>query len=190
MLVFSDLHASRKALSEIKSVIREFDLSIFCGDILGYGRDIDYCIDFVLNNVDLAILGNHDRLAITDEDLEGQPQVVKETILFTRRKLSETQIKALMSLPREIRFKDIFITHSIGDDYLRNEDDFKKLCKQENENTKFIFFGHTHEQVIYKYDNKTVINPGSIAKGRKGFHRSYATIHGNNIKFVNLEAIL
>ncbi len=190
ILAFSDLHASRRALSDVESIIKEFDLSIFCGDILGYGRDIDYCIDYVLNNVDLAIIGNHDRLAITNEDLEFQPKIVKESILYTRSRLSAAQIEALLSLPKEIRYEDIFITHSIDDDYLRNEDDFKKLCRGENENTKFIFFGHTHEQVLYKYNNKIVINPGSIAKGRKGFHRSYTTVHGNDIKIVNLDKIL
>ena len=175
---------------DIAPVIKEVDVSIFCGDILGYGTDIDYCIDFVLNNIDLVVLGSHDRLAITDESLGGQLPVVRESILFTRSKLSTAQIEAISSLPKEIWYEDMYITHSIGDDYLRDEDDFKRLYEKMHKDTKYAFFGHTHEQVLHKRNNKIIINPGSITKGRRGFPRSYVIIHGESIKFINLEVIL
>ena len=190
ILAFSDLHANKGALADITSLIKEVDISIFCGDILGYGRDIDYCIDFVLNNVDLVVLGNMDRLAITNEILEGQLPVVKESILFTRSKLSAEQIEKLSSLPNEIWHEDMYITHSLGDDYLRDENDFRSLCEKMHEDTNYAFFGHTHEQVLYECNNKTIINPGSITKGRRGFPRSYVIIQGKSIEFINLEAIL
>jgi hypothetical protein len=41
-------------LADIIPIIKEVDLSIFCEDILGYGKDIEHCIDFILNNVDLV----------------------------------------------------------------------------------------------------------------------------------------
>lgn len=190
ILVFSDLHANKQALMDIVPIIKEVDVSIFAGDIIGYGKDIDYCIDFVLNNIDLVVLGNHDRLAISDESLEGQLPVVRESILYTRSKLSTAQIEAISSLPKELWYKDIYVTHSIGDDYLRKEDDFERLCERKHKNTKYIFFGHTHEQVLYKCNNTILINPGSITKGRGGFHRSHAILDGEKIKFVNLEKIL
>lgn len=190
ILVFSDLHANKQALADIIPLIKEVDLSIFCGDILVYGKDIDYCIDSILNNVDLVVLGNHDRLAITNENLEGEYPLVRESILFTRSKLTMEQIKIISSLPKEICYKNIYVTHSIGDNYLRTEDDFKRLCKIAPKNIKYIFFGHTHEKIIYKCNNKIVINPGSITKGRRGFDRGYLVLNGENIKFVNLEAIL
>jgi len=190
ILVFSDLHANKRALMDLTPIIEEVDLSIFCGDLLGYGRDIDYCIDFILKNIDLVVLGDHDRLAITDESLERQLPVVRESTLFTRSKLSTAQIEAISSLPKEIWYKNIYVTHSIGNDYLRKEDDFKRLYEKMHKDTKYAFFGHTHEQILYKYNNKVIINPGSITKGRRGFYRSYVIIHGESIKFVNLEAIL
>ena len=190
ILVFSDLHANKQALTDIFPLIKEVDLSIFCGDILGYGKDIDYCIDFILNNVDLVVLGNHDRLAITNENLEGEHPVVRESILFTRSKLTMEQIKMISSLPKEIFYENIYVTHSIGDNYIGTKDDFKRLCKISPKDIKYIFFGHTHEKIIYKYNNKIVINPGSITKGRRGFNRSYLVLNGENIQFVNLEAIL
>jgi len=193
ILIFSDLHANKQALKNIIPIIKKVDLSIFCGDMLGYGKDIEYCIDFVLNNVNLVVLGNHDRLAITNESLEKENPVVKESILFTRNKLSAEQIKVLSSLPKEIWYEDMYITHSIGNDYLRTKNDFKRLCKEcekKHKGVKYIFFGHTHEQVLYQCNDKIIINPGSITKGRNGFPRSYVILEGKKIKFINLEAIL
>ncbi len=189
IVVFSDLHAHKRALLDITPIIKKADLSIFCGDLLGYGKDIDYCIDFIMENVDLVVLGNHDRLAITNEKLEQQPSIVKESTIFTRNKLSSNQKERLLSLPTEIWYKNFYITHSIKDDYLRNEEDFKMLFKKMHSNTKYVFFGHTHEQVLYRHNNKIVLNPGSITKGRRGFPRSYVEICNCKIRFINLEEI-
>jgi len=190
LLVFSDLHANKRALTELSPILDDVDLSIFCGDILGYGKDIDYCLDFILNNVDLVVSGDHERFAATNENLEGQLPVVRESALYTRSKLSKKQIEQLSSIPKEIWFEDIYITHSLNDDYLRTGMDFRRLLAKMPNGTRYAFFGHTHEQVHYEIGDKIIVNPGSITKGRKGFHRSYALIQGNNVEFVNLEDIL
>jgi putative phosphoesterase len=190
VLVFSDLHANKRALEDIIAVLEEVDLSVFCGDLLGYGKDIDFCIDFVLKNIDLVVLGDHERLSIANEDLSSQLPVVRESTLYTRSKLSAEQKKLLSSLPAEIWHENMYITHSINDDYLRSEADFKRLLDKMRTSTDFAFFGHTHEQVHFRHENKTIINPGSITKGRRGSHRGYVMIRGSNIEFVNLESIL
>jgi putative phosphoesterase len=190
ILVFSDLHASRRALEGIIPVLEKSDLSVFCGDLLGYGKDIDYCIEFVLRNVDLVVRGDHERLAITDENLGKQLPVVRQSTLYTRSKLTAKQKKMLSSLPTEIWYEDMYITHSIGDDYLRTEKDFRRVYDKMRKETNYAFFGHTHEQVLFEYKGKKVINPGSITKGRRGFNRSYVIMSGDRIEFVNLERIL
>jgi putative phosphoesterase len=190
ILVFSDLHANRRALEDIIPVLPEADISVFCGDLLGYGRDIDYCMDFVLKNVDLVVAGDHERLATSRESLKNQLPAVRESTIYTRSKLSKEQKKMISSLPTEIWYEDMYITHTINDGYLRTEKDFKRLYDRLHKDTNYVFFGHTHEQVLSKQNNKIFINPGSITKGRRGFHRGYVTIRGENIKFVELEDIL
>lgn len=190
MVVFSDLHANRQALEDIIPVLQKADLTVFCGDLLGYGKDIDYCIDFILKNVDLVVAGDHERLATTQESLERRLPVVRESTLYTRSKLSAEQKKIISSLPTEIWYEDIYVTHSINDDYLRTDKDIKRLYERMHKDTNYSFFGHTHEQAQLKYRDKTIVNPGSITKGRRGFHRSYAIVRGDNVEFVNLEDIL
>ncbi len=190
ILVFSDLHASKRALEDIIPVLEKVDLSICCGDFLGYGKDIDYCLDYVLKNIDLVVLGDHERLAITNENLERQLPVVRESTLNTRKKLSLEQKKMLSSLPTEIWHEDMYITHSIGDDYLRTETDFLRLKAKMPKDVNFVFFGHTHEQAFFKHEKMTIVNPGSITKGRGGFKRSYVLIKGDKFEFIKLEDIL
>jgi len=190
ILIFSDLHANEKALRDIFPSIKRADLSIFCGDLLGYGVDIDSSIDFIFKHVDLAVAGNHDRLAITDVDLTDQPQAVKKSIAYTRQKLSREQVKLLATLPTEIWFEDMYITHSIGDQYLRTRQELKILYQNLKQRTKYGFFGHTHEQLLCQFEDKIIINPGSIAIGRKGSGRGFVLIKDEKIQFVNLDPIL
>jgi predicted phosphodiesterase len=190
ILVFADLHANSRALEDIIPVLKAVDLSIFCGDIIGYGKDIDSCIDFVLKNIDLVVIGNHERLAVSEEDIGSQIPAVQKSALYNRSKLTSKQRELLVSLPTEIWYEDLFITHSINDEYLRTEADFEKLFKKMREETRYAFFGHTHEQVLISRNNKTIINPGSITKGRRGLQRGYVLMNTGKVTFTRLEPII
>jgi putative phosphoesterase len=190
ILVFSDLHANSRALEDIVPVLEDVDLSIFCGDIIGYGKDIDSCIDFVLNNIDLVVIGNHERLAVSEEDVSSQIPAVQKSTLYARNKLTSKQKELLMALPTEIWHNDLYITHSIKDEYLRTDSGFQNLFNMMRDETRYAFFGHTHEQVLISRNNKTIINPGSITKGRRGLQRGYVLMKSGEISFIRLEPIL
>lgn len=190
ILVFADLHANNRALEDIIHVLDEVDLSIFCGDIIGYGKDIDSCIDFVLKNIDLVVIGNHERLAFSEEDIRCQTLEVQKSTLYIRSKLTSKQRELLISLPTEIWYEDIYVTHSINDEYLRTEVGFEKLFNKMREETRYAFFGHTHEQLLISRNNKTIINPGSITKGRRGLPRGYVLMDEGKVTFARLEPIV
>lgn len=189
-VVFSDLHANKQSLQDIKATLKNADLSIFCGDILGYGEDLEECIDFIFQHVDLAVLGNHDRMSITQENLDNQHPAVRDSIEYTRKRLSNEQILSIGSLKPEIYFENMYVTHSLGDDYLRSKKDLIRLSDHTAANIKYIFFGHTHEKVFFEHNGKIIINPGSITKGRNGFKRGYVQINNGEIKFIDLEDVL
>jgi putative phosphoesterase len=190
ILVFADLHANSRALEDIIPVLKDMDLSIFCGDIIGYGKDIDICIDFVLNNIDLVVIGNHERLAVSEEDIGSQIPAVQKSTIYARSKLTSKQKELLISLPTEIWYQDLYVTHSINDEYLRTDADFEKLFKKMREETRYAFFGHTHEQLLISRNNKTIINPGSITKGRRGLQRGYVFMNAGEVAFARLEPII
>jgi putative phosphoesterase len=190
ILIFSDLHANKRALQDIGPAVKRADLSIFCGDVVGYGVDIDISIDFIMNNVDYAVAGNHDKLAVNNIDLSDQRLAVQKSISYTRRALSHKQIKFLSALPDELWFQNMYVTHSIGDTYLRSREDLKMLYKRMKRDTRYAFFGHTHEQLLCEYDDTVIINPGSITMGRRGRPRGYVLMQSDDIEFVSLDAII
>ncbi len=190
ILLFSDLHAQKESLQDIKPILKEVDLSIFCGDLLGYGTDISECMDFILEKIDLVVLGNHDRMCISGENLDNQHPVVRESILYTRERLSPRQIQLLSSLKREMVHQDLYITHSLGDDYLRSREDFLRLIHHAPPDSKYLFLGHTHQQLLFSWKDKMVINPGSLTKGRRGHPRGYALLEDDQIEFIQLEDII
>lgn len=190
ILIFSDLHANKRALQDIRPAVKSADLSIFCGDVVGYGVDIDSSIDFIMNEVDRAVAGNHDKLAVNNIDLSNQRLAVQKSITYTRRVLSDKQIEFLSALPDELWFENIYLTHSIGDTYLRSREDLEMLYKRMKRNTKYAFFGHTHEQLLCELDDKVIINPGSITMGRRGKTRGYVLMQSDDIQFVSLSAII
>ena len=126
-------------------------------------------------------------MAITDEDLERQLPVVKESTMYTRSKLSLEQ-KRRFELPTEICREGIYVAHSIGDYYLRTEQDFKRICDGAERMSTMYFSGirMSRSHLIKVRPSLTWI----YNKGKKGFKRSYVLIDEDKIHFVNLEDIL
>lgn len=60
--LISDIHANFEALCAVISDIEAHDVvTIIClGDIVGYGPDPEKCVDLVMQEAHLSIMGNHD----------------------------------------------------------------------------------------------------------------------------------
>ena len=60
--VISDLHANREAVEAVWADVqrRGFDRLVCLGDIVGYGPDPEFCVDFVREHCEWSLLGNHD----------------------------------------------------------------------------------------------------------------------------------
>ncbi|QDU85716.1 phosphodiesterase [Planctomycetes bacterium Pla163] len=60
--VISDLHANREALEATWKDLgrREYDRLVCTGDIVGYGPDPAFCVDFVREHCEWSLMGNHD----------------------------------------------------------------------------------------------------------------------------------
>lgn len=85
--IISDIHANYEALEAVLAHIRTLNIAqIVClGDIIGYGADPIRCLDAVMDNCDLTILGNHDQAAIFDP--EGFNPIALRAIYWTREQM-------------------------------------------------------------------------------------------------------
>ena len=172
--IISDVHED---LSRLKTAIAELsqrgvDRIISLGDIIDPDTGDIKCLDFIMKQSPLAVIGNHDKLTLTCYPLE------------------DLHRDYLESIPEEIQLeKDILMTHAnplqkarqgkgrwYTGSYIYNDEDAREVF--ENCDKKIILVGHTHiprafwesgskhfeESEAFQLDRneRYILNPGAV----------------------------
>lgn len=192
--IISDIHSNLEALSIFLELLKKIKVEkIVClGDLVGYNTNPNECIQ-IISSIENKILirGNHDRAA-SEERYSDFSDHAKIAVKWTINTLSSESLRFLKSLdkgPKIINNKFAIAhgslidedTYILGRQYAR--EDFYWLKEH---NIKISFFGHTHYQIAYSYNEKDeietikdnefflendkyyLINPGSIGQPRDG----------------------
>ena len=196
--LISDIHGNFEALTAVLTKIGELDVDeIIClGDIIGYGPDPVRCLDAVMANCQMTILGNHDQAAIFDP--EGFNPVALRAIFWTREQLesdnsnmdqSDRRWDFLGELPRRHdEGKFLFVHGSPRDptnEYVFPEHIYEKekMRSLMSRIEQYCFQGHTHipgvftesghfiapeqqDQFFRLGPDKTMVNVGSVGQPR------------------------
>jgi predicted phosphodiesterase len=189
ILVISDIHANITALDTVLQAAGEIDAAWCLGDIVGYGADLNECVERVrsLPNL-LCVKGNHDR-AISDSDsLAEFNYAASQAILLSRKMISEENIAFLQGLPEVLTTELATLAHGSP----RNpiwEYILDSHTAQENLDfisTPLAFVGHSHLPLMFAYADgnqqisrrlplpgstiqvtgKAILNPGSVGQPR------------------------
>lgn len=202
--IISDIHGNLEALQTVLAHIESQQVDeIFClGDVIGYGPNPCECLDLVIKNAKVALLGNHDQAALFDP--EGFNSGAERAIFWTRDQLEKVtgdrdavdlRWDFLGGLPRVHRNGDWLYVHGSArnpvNEYVFPEDIYnqKKMEKLFSLITKGCFQGHTHvpgvftesknfltpEELEHTYkigNDKFMINVGSVGQPRDGDPRS------------------
>ena len=203
-LILSDLHSNREALEAVLAAASgQHEQMVCCGDLVGYGADPGWVLDWTRAHVPYVVRGNHDKAAAGLEDLEWFNPSARASALWTRDALDFDQLAYLATLPRGPLIVDRFsLIHGSPvdeDEYLlqaREVDDI-----QEYLDTDVTFFGHTHLQGGFQVlrhgvrsfqaiaphessavfevepDYRYLINPGSVGQPRDGDPRAGYAIY-------------
>ncbi len=203
--IVSDIHSNRQALDAMLQDFSGRDVDTFwcTGDIINYGGAPEHIMDWALDSIDFAVLGNHDAVIIQNESPRLFNKYAVETIPFTRAQLNEDHHKWLLALPLEREVQGVKLVHSSP--YKPGEWMYIMSKKQARSQFKFFneqicFYGHTHVQVGYdskgntyyegtialEDDTKYLINPGSIGQPRDRDPRWGAAIYDTEAKSVEL----
>jgi len=183
-LVFSDIHANRKAARFVETISKGFSEVICCGDICGYGKDFKYCIDMFKSRGIKCVLGNHDYLVLHGKELDIAKNYIDEVanpIIWTKKRIKQKELDYLASLPIQLETDSgIFVKHTLDMfDYVRTDEDCRNLIKLTKLNT--ITIGHTHVFREFVDGEVKVINVGSISKGRQGTKSGYVMLDGKRV---------
>ena len=200
--IISDIHGNLEALSAVLEFIKSLSVDqIIClGDIIGYGPNPVQCLDMVIANCQIVILGNHDQAAIFDP--EGFNPVAMRAIFWTREQLEkEVGAKAdqrwdfLGELPRCHDEGQFLYVHGsprdptneyVFPEHIYEKNRMEALMKRFE---KFCFQGHTHipgvftesgsfvqpderANLMFELDGeKCMINVGSVGQPRDENYR-------------------
>jgi diadenosine tetraphosphatase ApaH/serine/threonine PP2A family protein phosphatase len=206
--LISDIHSNLEAFEAVLADIRAQGITeIYClGDIIGYGPNPRECIDLVIKNCQLTILGNHDQGAVFDP--EGFNSNAERAIFWTRKQLetsfgnraeNDRRWDFLNELPRSKREGNLLFVHGSArnplNEYVFPEDIYneRKMEKIFSLIERSCFQGHTHvpgvftqglnffspEEIGHTYTftpEKFMVNVGSVGQPRDGDPRACYTV--------------
>ncbi|MCL5407747.1 MAG: metallophosphatase family protein [Candidatus Thermoplasmatota archaeon] len=182
ILIFSDIHANKYALSTLLNN-ENFDEAVFLGDIVDYGTSPTEVVEEVRRTAKHIVSGNHDYAAAFNKDClcsqENHELSVYTRENITMKDLGKKEIDFLRSLPTSLDVEldgvAFHLVHGapadslygylypwkISNDLLRDPMSFT----QEQGN---YLVGHTHYQFLVNYSGNLIVNPGSSGQPRDG----------------------
>ena len=215
-LILSDIHSNKEALTAVLSFVRRkrWDKVVFLGDLVGYGANPNQTVDLLrAMKPFVGIRGNHDKVCSGIEEGELFNRIALEAAMWTRRKLTRTNLQWLKALPQGPLVVDDGFAISHGtpideDAYIFGEIEALNVFRH----TKYplCFFGHSHFPVIFalspdaittiltiapsfrfrlKPGVRYLINPGSIGQPRDGTPLASFAIYDSEKQTVSIHRI-
>jgi len=181
--LISDIHGNYEALKEVLRKIDSLGISsIFClGDITGYYTQVNECCDELRNRDVKCILGNHDWYLISNSDCP-RSKSANDCLAYQKKIITQVNLEWLMELPIYRKVGELALVHGGWNNPLEEylKPSYEYFSAYPN---RFFSTGHTHKQVIHKFNNKIYCNPGSVGQPRDGnFKASFATFDGQDFK--------
>jgi len=170
--LISDIHGNYEAL---KSVLREIDRlgvdRIFCvGDVVGYYSQVNDCCQELRERDIPCVMGNHDWY-MAGGGFCPRSRSVNDCLEYQRKIIDPGHVEWLRSFPVERRIGDIRLVHGGWADPIDEYLDPSPEYFARVEGQKFVS-GHTHLQMIKRFEDKVYCNPGSVGQPRDGDPRA------------------
>lgn len=209
--LFSDIHGNLDALDSIIADARSHGVTNFAclGDLVGYGPDPGGCIARVQEIGCACVKGNHDDDASNDRDLWNLSEMAQESLLWTRERLSASQMQWLRELPYHRRLGRNMLVHATLQNptewhYILNKIEAQLALDRQKESV--CFFGHTHVPVAYVSSGtvvqkintpeinivkglKYLVNVGSVGQPRDGDPKACYVIYDSSTNQINFRRV-
>jgi putative phosphoesterase len=191
ILLLADIHANWAAL---RAIDESFDACLFLGDLVDYGSDPARCIEWVRDNAQAAVRGNHDHAVaqrIVAKGGSGFRELAAATRPLNWRVLAPPHLKYLARLPVTSTFVldglRFLLVHATPrdplDEYLI-DDPAGWASRIHGIEADMICVGHSHVQFHLDLNGVQIVNPGSVGQPRDGDPRcAYAVIENGKIGF-------
>ncbi|WP_297073667.1 metallophosphoesterase family protein [Thermococcus sp.] len=204
--LISDIHSNWEALREVWREVRNADVILCMGDLVGYGASPNEVVEFVKRQMGkrtfLCVRGNHDNAIAFSADWGFNPYA-REAVKWHQRVMSVENLEFLRGLPVRQLFTDdtgrsYLLIHGSPraplDEYLfpwLPESEFRAVLSYVKQDDLLV--GHTHVPMLKIIGGRRIINPGSVGQPRDSDWRaSYAVIDTekeppDNVEFHRVE---
>jgi len=189
--VVSDIHSNLEAVEAVGKAIKELgvDAIYFVGDVVGYGPDPNACTRWVMENADLAVMGNHDIAALGRIDIDNFNLNAKEAIIWNSEQMEDWATDYITTLPMLMSLDGVTIVHANPQEPESWNYIFSLWDAERNFShfeTTFCFVGHSHQPVTVGMDDsgqvsvlpgdsftvddgtRYLVNVGSVGQPRDG----------------------
>ncbi len=162
--IFSDIHGNKEALiSILEDIEKENADEIIClGDIIGIGPNPSECLDLIINNNVITVLGNHELYFLKGTNIDsklGEREVKHQNWIKNQIKDYQNEYleKCSMTIEKEFNGKKILFEHFLINNDSKSQYPFFELSiikdNSINKITKLlnydlIFIGHEHSDFI------------------------------------------
>jgi diadenosine tetraphosphatase ApaH/serine/threonine PP2A family protein phosphatase len=191
--VLGDIHANLEALTAVVEDARSRGVTDFVcvGDVVGYNASPSECIRVIRDIGCTTVRGNHDHYCSYNESLDDFQPLAASVIAWTRRHLTDEDVRWLHDLPYHKAHGGFMLVHSTLDMPERWGYVFDTLAAEANfsyQMTSLCFHGHTHVPMIYEkqrevmriepckikisFGTKYFVNVGSVGQPRDSDPRS------------------
>ena len=205
-LILSDIHANRQALDAVLAASSgRYDQIVCCGDIVGYGPDPNYAVEFCRARCETTIRGNHDKGCAGILRLTWFNDSARASCEWTEQVLSPDNLEWLRGLPQGPAAVGSFMlchgTPGDEDEYLLGVSSARNAARSLA--APLLFFGHTHIQggflvhrngvrpaalplIVPDPTETTLVNPGSVGQPRDGDPRAAYGLYDDEAGMVEL----
>ncbi len=212
IVFISDIHSNIYALEALEKDLknRSYD-SIYClGDIVGYGANPVEVVEWIMENINFSLRGNHDTLISRAEPIDMHNPYTLKAAYYNIEILKNKHKEFLKSLSKDFENEKFVLTHDEpcipgSMEYITKikeaKDTFSAFHQQ------MCFFGHTHLPGIFEKDDedisfikddkiylkehcKYLINPGSVGQPRDKDPRLSYIIYDDeeqSVEFIRVE---
>lgn len=175
--LIADIHGNRIALEAVlrDSEKRQVDFIWCLGDVAVLGPDPGGCIDVLAHHHILTIQGNVDAWLVDESEEGSSVPLLREMTDWARRQLSDEQLAWLSGLSQGanemlVGGRHFVLSHGSPrsfDDVVAADtpnDDLKLMFAsiETQPGLDLVIGGHTHIPLLRRWNDATLINPGSV----------------------------
>ncbi len=210
--VISDIHGNAEALQAAAAVIvhQQVDRILCLGDVVGYGAQPQTCLEWVQQNCQHCVLGNHEMMVMHDDLPWKVRDDVRQVIRWTRTACSSSLLEQVKHWPLILPLRSCLMVHGSPWEpeqfhYIFSPWDASQAFEQAGE--ALILVGHTHRPAFIEVapgksprwnplsnlvtllpDKRYIINVGSIGQPRNGDPRAQWLIWDDTLGIITFHA--